>query len=554
MAFASIGQIGTGQWRLHVPSKKAIDVAAGNGSVFAAFENGLLEYTIEDEEKRLWTDVNGLSDIALTCLHFDANSNSLFIGYENGNFDKLKNGQVTNIPAIKLAQIQGSKRINKIVPHDGFMYLATGFAIVKIDPSKNEVKDTYYPTAGNDAILDLVIKGDSLYALSASRMYRGYLNNIALSDASQWVVDTRVPVELVNKYKELEKVNEEMYILYQKPVYGEDSVFRISNTGLELFTTNGFSLEIIGITAHGEDLAVNTEGATFIMNENSSYANIVNEYSFGGYPVVNNAIDYNGFVWIADNSKGLVRYYNQYSSLKIPFEGPPKKEFFSLDWQDNRLVVCGGGLSSISPTFSSSGIYIFEDEAWSLRDRDNMQMWNGQYIWDFTAAAINPKKKDQIAVGTFSSVPLSIMDATNQVVDTFTPNNSTLEYTAVGGYWSYVSGMAYDDEENLWLANAYSDRPLNVLSANGLWYSFDCGSSAKNKFSRKLVIDYNGHKWFALDGAGVIGYNDNGTIENAADDKYVNLNTGASTGDLPSSVVNALAVDFDNEIWIYQIV
>jgi hypothetical protein len=30
----------------------------------------------------------------------------------------------------------------------------------------------------------------------------------------------------------------------------------------------------------------------------------------------------------------------------------------------------------------------------------------------------------------------------------------------------------------------------------------------------------------------------------------VNLNTGSNTGDLPSNTVNALAVDFDNEIWI----
>jgi hypothetical protein len=30
----------------------------------------------------------------------------------------------------------------------------------------------------------------------------------------------------------------------------------------------------------------------------------------------------------------------------------------------------------------------------------------------------------------------------------------------------------------------------------------------------------------------------------------VNLNSGTTTGDLPSSTVNALAVDFDNEIWI----
>lgn len=63
-----------------------------------------------------------------------------------------------------------------------------------------------------------------------------------------------------------------------------------------------------------------------------------------------------------------------------------------------------------------------------------------------------------------------------------------------------------------------------------------------------MVIDYNGNKWFSLDGAGLFGFNDNETISNASDDKYKNLNSGEFTGGLPSNTVNAIAVDFDNEI------
>jgi hypothetical protein len=65
-----------------------------------------------------------------------------------------------------------------------------------------------------------------------------------------------------------------------------------------------------------------------------------------------------------------------------------------------------------------------------------------------------------------------------------------------------------------------------------------------------MVIDYNGHKWFALDAAGLFGYNHNKTPVNAADDQVINLTTGDYSGALPSNTVTALAVDFDNEIWI----
>lgn len=543
-------QIGTGEWRLHVPARKAIDVAAGNGIVYTAFESGILEYNVTDDEKRLWTDVNGLSDITPTSLLFSPSSNALFVGYDNGNFDKLKDGQIINIPAIKLAQIQGSKRINKIVEYQNFVYLATGFAVVKIDPAKNEVKDTYYPTSGNEPIMDLVFRNDSIYALSSSRLYRGYLNNIALADASQWEVDTRLPIELTHSYADLEKVNEDIFVTFKHTSYGQDSLFKIKNEGLELVSDLPFSVEIKSLTLNNGLLALNADGGTFVYNEDGSLASIINSYSYGGFPNVNSSVYANGFTWLADEREGLVRHYNLYSAVKITFDGPPKKEFFSMDWQDGRLVIAGGGLSSISPTFSGSGIYIFEDEKWTLRDRDNMQMWNGQMIWDFIGAAINPIDKEQIAVSTFSEIPLSLMNSSAQVIDTFTPENSTLEYTVAGGEWSIVSGLAYDEDENLWMANGYSDQPLNVLTKSGVWHSFDCGTAAKNKFTRKLVIDYNGHKWFAVEGAGIFGYKDNGTIEDPSDDDRVNLNTGENTGNLPSNTVNALAVDFDNEIWI----
>lgn len=548
--FSIQAQIGMGEWRLHVPSRKAVDVAAGNGLVYAAFESGILEYNVADDEKRLWTDVNGLSDITPTSLLFSSYYNALFIGYGNGNFDKLKDGQITNVPAIKLAQIQGSKRINKIVEHQNFVYLATGFAVVKIDPAKNEVKDTYYPTSGNEAIMDIVFRNDSIYALSSSRLYRGYLNNIALADASQWEVDTRLPIELTNSYADLEKINDEFFVTFKEVGYGQDSVFKIKNEGLELITDLPFTLEVRSLSINDGLLAVNADGGSFVYNQDGSLAAVINNYSYGAFPNVNNSFYSEGFTWLADEREGLVRYFNTFSSVKIMLEGPAKKEFYSMDWQDGRLVVAGGGLSSIFSTFSGSGIYIFEDEKWSLRDRDNMQLWNGQMIWDFLAAAINPLDKDQIAIGTFSEIPLSIMNSSAQVVDTFSPDNSTLQYSAVGGESSIISGISYDEDENLWMVNGYSDKPLNVLTKNGLWYSFDCGTAAKNKFTRKLVIDYNGHKWFAVEGAGVFGYRDNGTVEDPSDDDKVNLNTGENTGNLPSNTVNALAVDFDNEIWI----
>ena len=146
-------QIGTGQWRFHVPSKEAIEVVALSSKVYVAFEQGINEFDYSSGELTEWNSVNSLSDVTITSMGYSFAQSALFIGYDNGNIDKIKNNKLTNIPAIKLADIQGSKKVNKIIEFEGNLFFATGFSIVKIDPDKEEVIDTYYPTNGNVGII-----------------------------------------------------------------------------------------------------------------------------------------------------------------------------------------------------------------------------------------------------------------------------------------------------------------------------------------------------------------------------------------------------------------
>ena len=45
-------QIGMGQWRMHVASAQAIDVAVVENTVFTAFKNGVFVYNSETEEDK----------------------------------------------------------------------------------------------------------------------------------------------------------------------------------------------------------------------------------------------------------------------------------------------------------------------------------------------------------------------------------------------------------------------------------------------------------------------------------------------------------------------
>ena len=149
--FSSLGywaQIETGTWRLHTATMRGLDIACDNDFVYTAYENGLMKYHLASKEKTLLNKMNGLSDILLSCIFYDSLDAALYVGYKNGNIDKIQGDHIINIPAIKLASISGSKNINRFYRNGSIVYVATDFGIVLINPIKNEIKDTYYPTNG----------------------------------------------------------------------------------------------------------------------------------------------------------------------------------------------------------------------------------------------------------------------------------------------------------------------------------------------------------------------------------------------------------------------
>ena len=541
-------QIGTGEWRLHVPNKSGIDVVVGENVVYTAFGSGLMEYDIATSDISLWTDVNSLSDISLTCLEYYTAQSALYIGYENGNIDKIVNNKVTNIPAIRLAEISGSKRINKIVGYNNYIYVATGFSIVKIDPIKNEVSDTYYPTNSNDPILDVSFRNDSIFALTSSTMYRGFIESSALADPAQWFVDSRLKtLSAGNSYREIEVINDGLYVFSSNPIYGMDSVYQIKNTGMTLVQDPALNLEINSIENFNGRLAVNLYDAIIIYNlDLPSYT--VESVLYGNGIIANNSFFHNGIYWIADGFNGLTRYVNGFGE-RIGFQGPKKKKFYAMDCNKGKLLIAGGGVNGHQMTFNNTGVHVFENEEWVIKDDGNQSFWQGEHVWDFLCVAVNPADKNKMAVGSFSEIPLSLFTDGNQVSDTFTVNNSPIEST-MWNMEAMISDIKYDESGNLWVANAYCIDPLKVYTKESTWQTISLGPFAINAVINQIEIDYNGNKWLAMGGVGLLALNDNNTITVLTDDKIKVINSGENSGALPSNEVTALAVDFNNEIWI----
>lgn len=542
-------QIPMGTWKYHVASAKAIDLTTDGERLFVALENGLYIYNPYTEEGVLKTALNGLSDIDISCLFYDSQDAAVYIGYTNGNIDKWQNGSITNLPAIKLAQISASKRINKFVRKGAFIYAANDFSIVLIDVAKEEIKDTYYPTNSLEPILDVAITTDSIFALTPTQMLKGLRSNPALPDFSQWDRDLRFPYQTANKYKELQFLNDQLWVLRCNDTYGQDSVFRLKNELLVNVVNEPFSYEINSIQQLGSQIAIATDGGFLIYNSDGQQLNSYSSNLLDRWISPSRICKLGSSFWSADQAWGLQEHPNAFTCKRFPIEGLANRFVYAMDWQEDVLAIGSGRLEAeIAPAFTRNGIHILEDQEWRFHNTPTVTSWDFNTLWDFIAIAVNPKNPKEIAAGTYSFAPLTLFNETDTLV--FDQNNSPLQPVSIGNGWSLISALQFDQKGNLWTVNGYTDRPLKVRQPDGVWASYYLGAGASNKMTTKLEIDFQDNIWLGTYANGLVGLQHQGTLSDPSDDQIVQLTTGEFMGNLPSNKITALAADFDGELWI----
>lgn len=549
LGLSAQAQIPMGSWKYHVASAKAIDITTDGERVFTALENGLYIYNPYTDEGVLKTALNGLSDIEISCLYFDPLDEAVYIGYTNGNIDKWKAGNITNIPAIKLAQISNSKRINQFIRNGAYVYAANDFSIVLIDAVKEEIKDTYYPTNSQAPIVSVALTSDSIFALTPTQMLKGLRSNPALPDYSQWDRDLRFPYQTEHKYKELRAVNNAFWVLRTTEGYGQDSVFRLQNNVLLNVINEPFTYEINSIQTVGLDLAISIDGGFLLY---SSAGQLLTNYSASLLDRwINPArvCKLSNSYWSADQAWGLQEHPNTFTCKRYPIEGLANRFVYTMDCQKEVLAIGSGRLEAeIAPAFTRNGIHILEDQQWRFHNTPTVTSWDYNSLWDFISIAVNPKNPKEIAAGTYSFAPLTVLNETDTLV--FDQNNSPLQAVSIGNGWSLISALKYDNKGNLWTANGYTDRPLKVRAADGVWSSFYLGAGASNKQTTKIEIDFDNNIWLGTYANGLVGLQHQGTLDDPSDDQTIQLSTGELLGNLPSSKITALAADFDGELWI----
>ena len=546
----SFSQVGIEEWREHLPYAKTISVSQGNnGRIYCATPYSAFYYSSSDESIVRMTTVNGLSDVNISTLAFDKETNYLVIAYENANIDIIKNDIIYNISDIKRKSIVGSKRINKIIFRDGLVYLACDFGIVVVNLKRKEIKDTYYigPEGKSIQVFDLDYDDSLFYAASSEGIYSADVNSNNLNNYASWSFDTDINIPTA-AYNCITKYKSGLYANKPGPTFGTDTIFRKINNEWAIF--NGTSSNPTKqIKSFGDTLIIaKAYGIKYYYN-NLQDSFLIYSYGDNKRPIPNDVtVDKDGHLWIADNTNSLVESSKQWNYKFYKPSGPAFKDAYTITWEQGQLWVAGGGISSTwDNAYANKGIYKYEDSEWTSFTGHNTPVYDT--ITDLMKVVVNPANPTEVYVASWGKGIVKMEN--NEVTGVIDQTNSSLSEASNRPDFVGIAGLTFDNNNMLWATNSANTNGLSYMNEEGQWNSLSLAPYVTDNVIGDLVIDQANQKWIILPrNGGILVYNDNNTPDQAFDDQKIKLTTADNNGKLPSNGVYSLAVDKDGNVWV----
>jgi ligand-binding sensor domain-containing protein len=536
--FNSFAQNGVGKWSDHSPFSHAIKTVEANNKIFCLTTGGLFYYNKSDNAVSKLTRIEGLSDIEITSIAFNTQGNQLLIGYRNGNIDILENNNISNMPDIKSKTNLGNKTINNIAIIDNMAYCSCGFGIVVINLEKKEVKDTYLiGDAGMEMqVYDITADNVYLYAATENGIKKAEKSSPNLVNFAQWEVITEV-AGYASRFSAVEYFNNRVFAIQAGETPNTDHVYYLENGSWSEMNTGYPANSYNSLENNYEHLLISSYFHADAFDH--SLQNTMHLYTGSPRDAI---LDKNNNLWIADYQSGLMR--NTENGILTSFypTGPVSNAAFTLFAKASKVFVAAGAVTaSWSNAYYSAEYNVFDGQTWTNMRADS--------AYDILAVVADPSNIDHIFAASWGGGILEFKN--NAIVQRYNVYNSTLQSITSGDNNVRCAGLVFDASGNLWVTNSGVPQPISVRTPGGEWKSMPYGSIINPSGIGKLIITRNNHKWALLPrGYGLFAFDDNGTLDNANDDKAKRFGIADNTGNTISNYVFSIAEDLDGNIWV----
>ncbi|MDR9398581.1 MAG: two-component regulator propeller domain-containing protein [Salibacter sp.] len=551
------GQSGSsvGTWIDYLPYESTFKVVAAKNKVYAATPFSLVEIDKRDNSARRLSALNGLSEVGVTALGYDQNTNTVIVGYNNGIFDLITENTIYSIQDIERANIAGDKRITNIQCDGQHAYLTTTFGIVQYNISRREVSETFRLNQEGDlAVFDVAFKGDTIFAATEEGLYKASLSDPNVGYYIAWEKPAYDP-EPNTEYEFVEIFQNKLVLNIPSDKYAADSILIQSDSGWfspQFLQESNF----FDIIAYTDQLLLSRNGDVVIVDSGFQVQQTIFQY-YTGQRAQPRAIvkDGENNHWIADNQQGVIKVKNLEGFDRFLLDGPPTNNANEFAFGNEQTYIASGATNrGLGNEYLREGVYFLSNSGdwsqYSYLDDDRLNN-----VFDYISLAVDPTDESHFFVGTIGSGILEF--ESEELIEIYDNDNSPLKNVSglddTVGTDVRINGLDFDEQGNLWISNSITQFGVAVRTAEGEFMSYNLSEYLDSEAaSGDIIASQTGYKWMLLPnkGKGILVFDDNGTPLNTQDDRAKILNSAGGNGGLPSTNVYSMEEDLEGRIWV----
>ena len=530
-----------GEWREHLPYNSAIDVTEAKDKIYCATPYSLFSVSFTDNSIERLSRVTGLHETGISAIKYDDANEKLFIAYSNSNMDIIYRNDIYNIPDIKRENIIGDKTIYNVYPSGKNYYLSTGFGVIVIDGDKYEVKDSWFIGNGGSRVKVNGFTSDAnfFYAATEEGLKKVAVNTSNPADYNNWQMISGSNGLSAGACKNV--MNSQNKIVVEK----NDSLFIQNGNTWRLLFADGWPIVSSNASAGKVQVCqrlLNGTSKATILNVDGTIVRTLIQAAVISFP--RKAILVNNDPWIADQFGGL-SHFSSSSYEQYVLNSPQATASGELVVYKNVFYAAAGEVNDAwNYQYNGNGIYVLKEGNWTNINRYRYSQIDS--LLDYITITIDPRD-ETIWAGSYGGGLLHVKPGPS--FEIFKQNNIG---ATIGDPTSYrISGLAFDDQNNLWVSNFGATQPLRVRKSDGSWKNFTPPFSLNENGLAQIIIDNNNYKWIvAPKGNGLICYDHGTSIDNSNDDRWKYYRAGTGNGNLPNNEVFCIAKDKSGYIWI----
>lgn len=528
-------------WKGYFSYKEIVDVDASSNIVFAATENSVFNRKMGQQDVTILNSINGFKSESITVIHHSEQFKKTIAGNSNGlivivNQDGSVITKVDIIEEVPVAP--NKKRINDLYEYNGRLYISTDYGISVLDLLTSEFIVTYFigPSGQEVQVLQTTVLNNEIYAVTRlNGIRKGDLANPFLYDFNQW--QTFDPG-------------------YWAGIVTIDNYIVAMNSDANVYSYNG-SFQLIltqnqggrKIKTNGNEVIITSPNNVYVLdNQFNQLAHVTNipdfTVSFSAANVVQNKL----YIGTENNGLFVTDLSNPTIFENISPDGPIRNNIFRVRKAPVFLWAVYGDYSKEYNPYPLESLPISKfssNKGWEKIPYENLL--EAKSISDIV---INPNNSNQVYFTSYFSGLLKLNGSDISILNNNNTGNNGLESLVLSPpNSSYVdirvNSPAFDKDNNLWVTNAFVEKAIKVMRTNGQWQSYSLNGISPTYSSGRygpMAIDKNNTKWIPAYNEGVIAFNEQ------LNNKFIVIN--ASNGNLPDRVVNCVAIDNRNQLWI----